>query len=324
MQGFAWSFLMFLFKKFQSRKSVPKKFKRPDRGAAFWGLIGLFGVAVAGLAVFLYGWKIETKRYRLEKLSLKTGKGNGKGPTKALKVLHISDLHLCGHDQAKVDFIRGITDDDYDLIVLTGDVFEFDDGLKFGDKLLTRKPRLGAYAVFGNHDYYHYSIFNKTVGRVLKRYRHPPAKKDVTPHKKALEAGGFTVLVNETVHLSEPNVFIVGIDYPGIKEEKLNELMAQAPEGSLKLALFHLPRNLEQLERAGFQLAFGGHTHGGQVRMPGYGALITDSDLPRQEASGFVHRGDTVLHISRGLGADPRSNFRLFCPPAATEIELLY
>jgi predicted MPP superfamily phosphohydrolase len=53
----------------------------------------------------------------------------------SLKILHISDLHLSGNDDEKVDFIRSITDQDYDLVFLTGDVFEFLDGLKYGPKL---------------------------------------------------------------------------------------------------------------------------------------------------------------------------------------------
>lgn len=80
------------------------------------------------------------------------------------------------------------------------------------------------------------------------------------------------------------------------------------------LALFHMPRYLRQFEIAGVDLAVGGHTHGGQIRVPGFGAIITDSELSRHEASGVIHRGRTTFHISRGLSADPRTNFRLFCP----------
>ncbi len=260
---------------------------------------------------------------------MKTGTAGGTGSTGStgagsqnLKILHISDLHLCGNDDEKVQFIRSITSTEYDLIVLTGDVFEFLDGLKYGPSLIGRQPRLGAYAVFGNHDYYDYSIFNKTYGRIDRKYRQPEQRNNVEPHRMALEAGGFTVLRNESVDLPGANLFIVGIDYPGIEEDKLTELMKQAPESALKLALFHIPRKLDMLARAGFDIAFGGHTHGGQVRLPGIGALITDSELSRQDASGIVEVGNTKIHISRGLGADPRSNIRLFCPPAATVIEL--
>jgi predicted MPP superfamily phosphohydrolase len=101
-------------------------------------------------------------------------------------------------------------------------------------------------------------------------------------------------------------------------------MAASVEEHDLLLALFHVPKKLNDMAAAGIHLAFGGHTHGGQIRIPGIGALITDSELKRNEASGLIRRGRTLFHVSRGLGADPRSNFRLFCPPAATILEVIY
>jgi predicted MPP superfamily phosphohydrolase len=204
--------------------------------------------------------------------------------------------------------------------------FQFSDSFDLGPFLLSRQPRLGAYAVLGNHDYYDYSLVNKTVGRLFKSLRQPEVRKDVTAHRRALEAGGFKVLINESISLVDQNIFIVGVDYPGIGDDHLAALMDQAPadKGLLKLALFHLPWRLDQLASAGFDMAFGGHTHGGQIRLPGFGAIITDSELHRREASGLLRRGKTLFHISRGLGADPRSDIRLFCPPAATVVELTH
>jgi len=294
---------------------------------------GLF-LFLSALALFIYGTRIETRRFRLEKLKVKSCRqlakndsgGNGQLP-RTLRILHISDLHLQERDHKKVEFIRAITDDDYDMVVLTGDIFQFSKSFDFGPFLLSRKPRLGAYAVFGNHDYYDYSLVNKTIGRIFRGMRQPDIRKDVSPHRRALEAGGFTVLVNECHILPEENIFIAGLDYPGIKQEDLDVLMQKSDslgEDQLKLALFHLPWRLERLTAAGFDMVFGGHTHGGQIRLPGFGAIITDSELHRSEASGLLKRGNTYFHISRGLGADPRSNLRLFCPPAATVIELSY
>ena len=304
----------------------------PARVSIFAAFFALF-LFLSGLALFIYGTRIETRRFRLEKLKLKVGRllpghsptnGNGALP-RSLRILHISDLHLQQGDHKKVEFIRAITDDDYDMVVLTGDIFQFSKSFDFGPFLLARKPRLGAYAVFGNHDYYDYSLVNKTIGRLFPKMRQPDVRKDVTPHRRALEAGGFTVLVNECLVLDEPNIFIAGLDYPGIKEDDLKKLMQKAGgEEQLKLCLFHLPWRLERLADAGFDMVFGGHTHGGQIRLPGFGAIITDSELHRSEASGLLRRGRTHFHISRGLGADPRSNLRLFCPPAATVIELSY
>ncbi len=241
---------------------------------------------------------------------------------RTVRVLHISDLHLSHSEGHKMAFIERIAQEEYDMVILTGDVFEDYSGLAYASRLLPRQPKLGAYAVLGNHDYYAYSYFHKTFGRLLRRFRHPATKRDVTPLVAALEATGFTVLRNEAHQLAEHGIHIVGVDYPTISEHRLMQLVEGVPSDYLKIALFHMPRNLKLYSRAGIHIAFGGHTHGGQVRVPGVGALITDSELPRHTASGVIKHGNSLLHISRGLGADPKSNFRLFCPPAATIVEI--
>lgn len=297
------------------------------------------GLALAGAGAYLYASKIESRRYQLERVRVITGdgnawrhrrRGNGNGQTQApqepakrvFKILHLSDLHLKHPESHKIEFIQSITSQTYDLIVLTGDVFEDMSGLKYAKYLLASKPKFGAYAVLGNHDYYDYTFFHKIVGRLIKRFRHPPEMRDVQPMVESLQDAGFEVLRNESRSLHEHGLHIVGVDYPGIQQERLIELAAKAEDDDLILALFHMPRNLHFYSRAGVHLALGGHTHGGQIRIPGVGPLITDSELPRKEASGLVRRGNTTLHISRGLGADPRSNIRLFCPPAATILEV--
>ena len=253
---------------------------------------------------------------------------NGKSAdrTRTLRILHISDIHLAKRESSdKLDFLGSITDDDYDLIFLTGDIFQYDESIIYAPYLISRRPRLGAYAVLGNHDYLRYSMFNKIVGRIIPSKRHPAnSNRDVEPLISSLEAVGFDVLRDEARYLEQENLLIVGSDFPSIDESKLDDIVSAAPSNALKVALLHLPKNLEMYSRAGFDMAFCGHTHGGQVRVPGLGAIITDSDLGRREASGFTTRGKTVFHISRGLGADPRTDFRIFCPPEASVVELTY
>lgn len=317
------------------RKRSPGVFARTLKSKP--AMFTAVSLVAAGAAAFYYARRIEPKNYQLETVRLITGDGNawrgreGNGKRtgaeerverRLFKILHISDLHLSKPESHKIDFIRKITDADLDLIILTGDVFEDLTGLEYVENLITRRPRLGAYAVLGNHDYYDYTMFNKIAGRIFRPFRHPKQMRDVTPFVEALENGGFEVLRNESRSFKEQGVHIVGMDYPGIKKEELAKLAAQAPAHHLNLCLFHMPKNLHYITDAGFQLALGGHTHGGQVRIPGFGPLITDSELSRHEASGVIRRGDTTFHISRGLGADPRSNIRFFCPPAATIIEV--
>jgi predicted MPP superfamily phosphohydrolase len=279
------------------------------------------GLSLIGIGTYFWASRIESKRYKFEKVKILSGNKCG-DKSIVLKILHLSDLHLSYDEADKIKFLRTITKDEYDMVVLTGDIFENYTGLQHASSLLANKPRLGAYAVLGNHDYYDYNMFHKTFGRIVKKFRHPRLKRDVRPIVDALESNGITVMRNCAQTLTNAPVHVIGIDYPGIDEKLLQELVANAPNNHLILALFHIPHGLDMLANNGIDVAFGGHTHGGQIRIPGIGAIITDSELSRKEASGLIYRGNTAIHISRGLGADPKTNFRLFCPPHATLIEL--
>lgn len=287
------------------------------------------GLLAAGAGVYAYACR-EARQYRSEFLKLDDGLNErtpgkiGSDSTKSLKILHISDLHLSRNEsQKKLDFLKRVTDDDYDFVFLTGDIFQHDESIKYAPLLLSRKPKYGAYAVLGNHDYYSYSMTNKIIGRIFRFLRHPAKKvRNTAPLIDALESVGYDVLRNEARYLDTLGICMVGVDWPGIEKNRLLELVSRSPGDWLVMALLHLPRDLEFYDQAGVHFAFGGHTHGGQIRVPGFGAIITDSELQRHEASGMTRRGRTIFHISRGMSADPRTNFRLFCPPQASILEV--
>jgi uncharacterized protein len=295
--------------------------------------LGMGLLSLAGAALFYYANKVESKAYRLERLRLAVGgastghwitegeRGTGR---KSLKILHLSDLHLIEPETDKIAFLQSISKEDVDLVFLTGDVFQNETGLQYATKILSKMPRLGAYAILGNHDYYSYNMVNKTLGRIYKPWRSPEQRRDVTRHLEALDWAGFKVLHNDIQRFDAEGFSIVGLDYFGIKPEELRAMTDSVPDNHLLFGLFHVPKKLKMIADAGIDIGFGGHTHGGQIRIPRFGALITDSELKRTEASGLIRRGRTMFHISRGMGADPRSNVRLFCPPAATIIEVEY
>ena len=287
-----------------------------------WLELLTFPVLAGGAAAFWYGTQIEPKKYMLESIDITVSGAKAATKNKIIKILHISDLHLCYPESHKIEFLKIINEDHYDLVLLTGDVFENLSGLLYSKLLLTQVPKLGAYAVLGNHDCYNYNMINKTLGRIVRRLRHPKKMRDVGPIVDALERSNFKVLRNEKVKLSDAGIEIIGIDYPGIDVSDLNNLVNNSSQDMLKLVLFHMPVNLSTISNTNVHLAFGGHTHGGQIRIPGVGAIITDSELPGSKASGLMTKGNTIFHISRGLGADPRSNIRIFCPPAATVVNV--
>ncbi|MGE0262723.1 MAG: metallophosphoesterase [Candidatus Obscuribacterales bacterium] len=296
-----------------------------NKTTAYVGL-GLLGI---GAGAWAYARR-EAYDYSIDFVTIDTTDGEALrrsvGNKKTLKILHISDLHLAGNENPKkLSFLQYMTEQDFDLIFLTGDIFEHDESVRLAPFLLCGKPRLGAYAVLGNHDYYRYSYINKTLGRMFKPLRHPRSnKRDVTPLVAALEDAGYRVMRNEVEHHRPDAVSILGMDYPSPSKQTTLELASEIPEDHLRLALFHMPRALGNFVDARVDVGFAGHTHGGQVRIPGFGPLITDSELARSEACGVVRRGETRFHISRGMGSDPKTNFRFFCPPVASVVDIVY
>jgi uncharacterized protein len=282
-------------------------------------------LAAAMVGTFLYARLVAPRRYRLDSVRVDTlFASDGESTVRRLRILHLSDLHLSAPETHKLDFLARVTDSQFDLIVITGDIFEDLSALQYARKIISRPPRLGAFAVLGNHDCYAYNIFHRTVGRILRKWRFPGQFRDVSPIVGALEAAGIQVLRNSTARIPAEQLHIIGVDYPGVADSEFFRLAGQAKTGDLVLALMHIPGRLARLEKAGVHLAFAGHTHGGQVCLPFFGPLITDSELPRHEASGLIWRGNSAIHVSRGLGADSRTNIRLFCPPHASIIEVCH
>jgi predicted MPP superfamily phosphohydrolase len=117
----------------------------------------------------------------------------------------------------------------------------------------------------------------------------------------------------------------VKIDRSGHDRTVLSELMQQAPPGAYSILLYHSPDLIEAAAQNGVDLYLAGHTHGGQVRFPFIGAVITLSAYRRKYASGLHTLGPTTLYTSRGLGMEglhlPRA--RLLCPPEIVVIDLI-
>jgi predicted MPP superfamily phosphohydrolase len=98
---------------------------------------------------------------------------------------------------------------------------------------------------------------------------------------------------------------------------QLRALLDQAPPGALTLLLYHTPDLMPQAALLGVDLYLAGHTHGGQWRLPGFGAILTSSKFWKRYEAGYYCEGATQLYVSRGLGLEgfgtPRARF--FCPP---------
>jgi predicted MPP superfamily phosphohydrolase len=198
-------------------------------------------------------------------------------------LLHISDLHVDASEGAMRrlnEILPGMT---YDMCVLTGDYR----GATFGpfDATLEGLARVRAhlsapvYGVLGNHD----SI------------RMVPA----------LEEMGIRILLNECESISrgEEAIYLAGIDDAHYyRVDNIEKAGAEIPDDAFSILLSHTPEVYRQASHAGFDLFLSGHTHGGQICLPGSIPITLSSVLPRHMGSGPWHYGEMVGYTSVGVG----------------------
>jgi uncharacterized protein len=278
-------------------------------------------VAAGGAACVAYGVVVERRWFRLrtERVPVLPP---GHDP---VALLHLSDLHMVAGDRAKRDFMRRLAELPADLVVLTGDMLGEPASLEpVLDALGEFKPRLGAAAVLGSNDYY--SPRPKSYLDYFLPRRKLRLGRGRNPHQElvsGLEELGWLVLSNARGRLGE--VDFAGMDDPHIRREDLNvPVPASGGQERLRIGVVHSPyrRSLDAFERNGYALLLAGHTHGGQVRLPGIGALVDNCDLPLDQARGLSRWGSSWLHVSGGLGTSKFAPFRFACRPEATLLTL--
>jgi len=215
-----------------------------------------------------------------------------------LSVLHLSDLHLdmsAPYLERLIASVKGLS---RDICVLTGD-FRY---RTFGpyqpslDALARLRPHLGeaVYAVLGNHD---------TIRMV-----------------PGMEALGIDVLMNEAVHLRRGDdcLILAGIDDAHTyRTHDFDKLEAAVGLKSCAILLSHTPEPYRKAAHVGFSLMLCGHTHGGQICLPGGVPLFTDSGAPRAVARGAWKYHDMVGYTSVGCGSSI-IDVRLNCRPEVT------
>jgi predicted MPP superfamily phosphohydrolase len=199
-------------------------------------------------------------------------------------ILHLSDLHIDMNGPALERAIPLVGELDYDLCVLTGDyrgrTWGPWEAAMAGIERLRRNLRGPLYAVLGNHDTIH-----------------------MVP---AFEALGIKVLLNEAAVLArgEERLYLAGID--DAHKYRLHDIAAAAapiPPGVCSILLSHTPQVYQRAEAAGFDLMLCGHTHGGQICLPGAVPLTLGAPLPRRFGAGpWRYRGMTG-YTSTGLGS---------------------
>ncbi len=286
--------------------------------------------ATAGLA---YGWW-EARWFTVREATVPVLPG---GATD-LRVLHLSDLHLAPYQHRKRAFLSSLAALEPDLVINTGDNLAHQESigpLLEGLGALASRP--GAF-VLGSNDYF--SPVPKNPVRYLlpddgRRNTHTPQLPwrelvqrltdtgwvDVDNRRATLEVGGLRLA-------------LAGVDDPHLGYDDLEAVTGPADtDADLRIGVTHAPylRVLDRFAADGYDLVLAGHTHGGQLRLPGWGALVSNCDLDPARARGLSRHpadspagepGSSWLHVSAGAGTSPYAVVRFCCRPEVTLLTL--
>jgi predicted MPP superfamily phosphohydrolase len=281
--------------------------------------------AAAGAGVLAYSAGYEVRAYTLRRFTVPV-LAAGSAP---LTVLHLSDLHLTPGQRGKQRWVRELESLDPDLVVGTGDFLAHREAVPFVlDSLGPLLDRPGAF-VLGSNDYWGPQL--KNPARYLLADDGRRFHGEMLPWedlRDGLAAGGWADLTNARATLSAGSrtVELRGVDDPHIKADRYGKVAGPFdPDADLSLGVVHAPylRVLDAMARDGADLIVAGHTHGGQLAVPGFGALVTNCDLDRKRAKGLHHHRDSWLHVSAGLGTSPYAPVRFACRPEATLLTLV-
>ncbi len=287
--------------------------------AVLAGLLGLGG------AVTAYASLVEPNMFRVRRFVVPILEP-GSAP---LRVLHISDLHMTAKQHRKQDWVRRLDDLDPDLVITTGDNLAGHDAVR--PTLAALAPlmeRPGAF-VLGSNDYWAPRPKNPLKYFWPDHKRVHGTKLPWLPMRDAMVRAGWLDLSNAIGHLKIDGrrIALAGVDDPHLRYDRYADVAGDAdPQADLRIGLTHSPepRVVNSFATDGYDLVLAGHTHGGQLRVPFYGALVTNCGLDRSRAR-WLHRWapDTWLHISAGLGTSPYAPVRFACPPEATLLTLV-
>lgn len=292
---------------------------KPVSGLATRALGGALGVGAAVAAYSL------VERWWFRTRTVPVPVGPTEGPP--LVILHLSDLHYDPPQPKLERFIGGLRALDYDLVVLTGDLLGSEGAEDATVELVAGLvgPDRPGLVVLGSNDVYAPAprVWWSYVTDPDRRVHGPPL--DTRRLVAGLERAGYEVLSGRTAVVTTRRgpVAAGGIPDPHLGAGPLPPVEAiRCPDtpAVLRLGLVHAPYRaaLELLVTAGYELVLAGHTHGGQIRIPGVGALVTNCDLPRDRARGLSRWDGAWLHVSPGLGASRYAPVRLACRPEAT------
>jgi len=259
--------------------------------------------------------------------------------TEPLRVLHISDLHLTPGRHRLMAFVRSLGGLEPDLVVNTGDSIASTEAVgPLIDSLGPLLDRPGVF-VYGSNDLY--SPKPKNPARYLWRTssgEHTTEEPDLPWEKLGgeMSAAGWLDLNNKRGHLTVNGLDIAfaGVHDPHSARDRYDQVAGPAdPAAALRIGVLHAPEPsvLDRFTADGYELILAGHTHGGQLCVPGFGALVTNCGIDRGRVAGLSMNPQVAgpdgktswLYVSAGLGTSPWAPARFACRPEATLLTLV-
>jgi predicted MPP superfamily phosphohydrolase len=307
-------------------------------------------IGAVGAAAFAWGSLVERTRWTLRHAEVPVLPA-GAAP---IRVLHLSDLHMAPWQRDKQQWVASLAELEPDLIVDTGDNLGHERGIEGIRRAF--EPFRGAPGVFvnGSNDYFGPALKNPFMyfgGPSGHIQRSKPL--DIAELHAYFAELGWNDLDNTaaSLDLRGTHFEFFGVDDPHKGYDRLDlitaaidELRAEDPLGdetwpdaasgagprpTVTVGVTHAPyqRVLNSFVNHGAQLVLAGHTHGGQVCVPGFGALVTNCDIPRHQVKGLStwQHGlrSAYLNVSAGLGTSIYAPVRFACPPEATLLTLV-
>ena len=294
-------------------------------------------VTALSAATVAYAAGYEARAFRLRRVTVPVLRP-GMPP---LRLLQVSDIHMVSGQNKKRRWLQSLAGLRPDFVINTGD--NLSDPEAVPEALDALGPLLefpGAY-VFGSNDYYAPRLRNparylaeRATGRHGLNGNAPARNVPRNPWwelRDAFDAAGWANLTNARgrIKAAGAEIALTGLDDPHIRRDRYAEV-AGGPDrdADLSLAVVHAPylRVLDSFTADGYPLILAGHTHGGQLCVPFYGALVTNCDIDPDRVKGLsTHEtpGRTsYLHVSAGCGTNRYTPVRFACPPEATLLTL--
>ena len=288
--------------------------------------------AAAGAAAVGYASVIERNWFALRRFEIPVLPAGAE----PIRVLHLSDAHLTPGRHRLLSWIRSLDALAPDLVVNTGDSIAHAEALQpLLEALGPLLDRPGVF-VYGSNDLYSpipKNPFAYFAGPSSARHRTVPD----LPWAElgaGLAAGGWMDVNNARgrIKVGGLDIEVGGVHDSHIKRDRYEQIAGPTdPAADMRLAVMHSPepRIMDPFAADGYDLLLAGHTHGGQVCLPGFGTLVTNCGIERERASGLSRhplRGGQDrpwLHVSAGLGTSPWAPVRFSCRPEASLLTLV-